>query len=253
VLGDIVGRAALSCLLLAGCNSESALAPDLSAASDLAAADDLPTPQAPDLSVAPDLSAASDLAAADDLATPEAPDLSVAPDDLSLVQPVPLPDGGAVLAPPGDTAQSGPVDGIFCETNEQLLFHIHAHLQMNVNGEEELVAAGVGIGPPLQLLNGIVIGGSCFSWLHTHDESGIIHIESPVSRTFTLGNFFDIWGQPLSPTQVGPAQGRVTAFVNGALFNGDPRTIALDAYAIIQLDVGAPLIAPQPYTWPPGY
>jgi hypothetical protein len=211
--------------LLAGCDAETSAVADLSAVSDLSAS--------ADFAVAPD-------------------DLSVLY-DLSLAQPAPMPDGGVVLAPPGDTAQSGPVDGIFCETNEQLLFHIHAHLRMYVNGEERLVAAGVGIGPPLQIYNGIVIGGSCFSWLHTHDESGIIHIESPVTRTFTLGDFFDIWGQALSATQLGSAQGPVTAFVGGVPFGGDPRTIALGAYSVIQVSVGDPPIAPQPFTWPPGY
>ena len=41
--------------------------------------------------------------------------------------------------------------------------------------------------------------------------------------------------------------------LNGAPFNGDPGTIPLEPYAVIQLDVGAPAIAAQPYTWPPGY
>jgi hypothetical protein len=221
--------AALSCLLLFGCDSDSSGVFDLSAAVDLATALDLTV-------------------------TPEAPDMSAAPPDLSVVQPAPVPDGGApVLAPAGDTAQSQAVDGITCDVNEQLLFHIHAHLQMYVDGMEKLVAAGVGIGPPLQMVGGIVVGGSCFSWLHTHDTSGIIHIESPVQRTFTLGDFFDIWGQPLSSTSVGPARGSVTAFVDGVSWNGDPRTIPLAARTVIQLDVGAPLIAPQPFTWPPGY
>jgi hypothetical protein len=163
------------------------------------------------------------------------------------------PDGGAiVLAPTGDTAQGHAVDGITCDTSEQLLFHIHAHLKMYVQGQERLVARGIGIGPPLQLQNGFVVGGSCFSWLHTHDESGVVHIESPVQRTFTLGDFFAIWGQPLSPARVGPAPGSVSAFVDGVLFSGDPATIALDAHAVIQLDVGEPRVAPQPYSWPAG-
>jgi len=40
-------------------------------------------------------------------------------------------------------------------------------------------------------------------WLHTHAADGIIHTESPVERTYTLGDFFDIWGQPLGRHQVG--------------------------------------------------
>jgi hypothetical protein len=157
--------------------------------------------------------------------------------------------GGNVLAPPGEHA---PVDGIQCETSEQLLFHIHAHLAVFVAGQPRLIAAGVGIGPPLQVQNGFVVGGSCFSWLHTHDESGIVHIESPIQRTFTLGDFFDLWGLPLDAGHVGPAGGAVSAFLDGQPVAGDPRALPLAAHAVIQLDVGAPATAPQPFTFPAG-
>ena len=163
------------------------------------------------------------------------------------------PDGSAaVLAPAGDTAVSGPVDGISCDTHEMLLFHIHAHLAMFDHGDEKLVAAGVGIGPPLLFQGGSVSAGSCFSWLHTHDSSGIVHIESPVQRTFTLGNFFHLWGLPLSATAVGPLSGPVTAYLNGAPYPGDPTTIPLDAHNVVQLDVGTPAPAPRPYSFPAG-
>jgi hypothetical protein len=109
------------------------------------------------------------------------------------------------------------------------------------------VPYGVGIANP-QLQPGIgvpfVAAGSCFSWLHTHAADGIIHIESPVQRTYTLGNFFDIWGQPLSRTRVGPAKGTVTALYNGQVWTGNPRDIPLDAHSQIQLEVGKPLVAP---------
>ncbi len=166
-----------------------------------------------------------------------------------------MPDGGSgllTLAPAGDTALNGPVDGIMCETSEQLLFHIHAHLGIFVDGQEEFVAAGIGIGPPLTFASGFVVGGSCFSWLHTHDQSGVIHIESPIQRTYTLGNFFDIWGIPLSATTVGPASGQVTAFLNGQPFTGDPTTIPMDAHNVIQLDVGTPVVQPIPFDFPSG-
>src|SRR5437763_14718324 len=45
-----------------------------------------------------------------------------------------------------------------------------------------------------------------------HYPDFVVHVESPVQRTFTLGDFFAIWGQPLSPTRVGPASGSVNAF-----------------------------------------
>lgn len=162
-------------------------------------------------------------------------------------------DGGpSILAPAGDKAIAGPVDGIHCDMTEQLVFHIHAHLDIFVDGAQKLLAPGIGIGPPLVFQDGFVVSGSCFSWLHTHDETGVIHIESPVQRVYTLGDFFDIWGLPLSASEVGPAHGKVSAFLNGKPFKGDPRAIPLDAHNVIQLDVGTPVVAPQPYTFPAG-
>jgi hypothetical protein len=125
-----------------------------------------------------------------------------------------------------------------------------------VNGKEREVPEGIGITPPRneqQSAQGpFVVSGSCFYWLHSHTADGIIHIESPVQRTFTLGNYFDIWKQPLGRDQVGPAKGPVTAYVNGRRFSGDPRSIPLTAHALIQLDVGTPAPAPARFSFPSG-
>lgn len=94
--------------------------------------------------------------------------------------------------------------------------------------------------------------GTCFYWLHTHAADGIIHIESPTERTYTLGNFFDVWGQKLGPGEVGPVTGRVTAFYDGRWFRGNPRDIPLSKHAQIQLDVGQPLVAPVGISFPDG-
>lgn len=145
-------------------------------------------------------------------------------------------------------ASGNAVDGIQCLGAEQTLFHIHAHLAVFVNGAARQIPYGVGITNPQVQSSAqgpFVGGGSCFYWLHTHVADGIIHIESPVQRTFTLGDFFDIWGQPLSATQVGSARGPVTAIYDGELDLGDPRDIPLEAHAQIQLEVGRPLIAPE--------
>ena len=71
-------------------------------------------------------------------------------------------------------------------------------------------------------------------------------------KTYTLGDFFDIWGVQLGPNIVGPAHGHVTAFYNGSLYKGNPRDLPLNKHAQIQLDVGKPLIAPQTITFPDG-
>ena len=91
--------------------------------------------------------------------------------------------------------------------------------------------------------------GSCFYWLHTHAADGIIHIESPVQRTYTLGEFFDEWGQPLGPSQVGSAHGKVTVIVNGKVFTGNPRDVPLGSHENLQVQVGTPLVAPETINW----
>jgi hypothetical protein len=161
---------------------------------------------------------------------------------------VPVPQVAPLAIPPAIKLNQV-VDGIKCERAEKVLFHVHSHLAIFVNGKQKQVPFGIGIGPPLRGQNAppgpFVTNGSCFAWLHTHTADGIIHIESPVKRTFTLGQFFDLWGQKLSATRVGPARGKVTALVDGKVVGGDPRAIALKDHELIQLDVGTPLVAMQ--------
>ena len=163
--------------------------------------------------------------------------------------------GQVPLASVAGEATGQPVDGIQCQSAEQVLFHIHAHLAVFSNGQPSVVPAGIGIPPPrteLKTAAGpFVTGATCFYWLHSHTQDGVVHIESPVRRTYTLGNYFDIWRQPLGADRVGPATGPVTAFLNGHRFTGNPRSIPLGAHTLIQLDVGT-RIAPKPFTFAPG-
>jgi hypothetical protein len=167
---------------------------------------------------------------------------------------VPIPDGPQ-LAGDDSISKGAAVDGIECQAGEQVLFHIHAHLTVFVDGMARRVPYGIGI-PGARVsptpAGPFVAAGSCFYWLHTHAADGIIHTESPVQRTYTLGNFFDVWGQPLSPSKVGPATGTVTALYNGQLFRGNPRDIPLTRHAQIQLEVGRPLVAPVSISFPAG-
>jgi hypothetical protein len=161
----------------------------------------------------------------------------------------------AELASVDTSATGAPVDGIECSAHEGSLFHIHAHLAVFVDGTAAIIPAGIGIAPPrdVQKTSTVtyVAGGRCFYWVHSHTADGIVHIESPVQRSFTLGDYFDIWQQPLSATAVGPAKGTVTAYVDGGVFSGDPRSIAVTAHSVIQLDVGT-VVPPQPFTFTGG-
>jgi hypothetical protein len=145
-----------------------------------------------------------------------------------------------LLAPRGNLTGSA-IDGIGSGTMEQLAFHIHAHVAVYADGGRRLVPAGIGI----------VGDGAAYYWLHTHDDSGVIHMEAPIQRGFTLGELFDMWQQPLSADQVGPARGPVTVLVDGRTVTGDPRAVPLDAHAVIQLDVGK-VVPFQGFSFPAG-
>lgn len=163
---------------------------------------------------------------------------------------IPL-EEGAVLAPASTAATGQTVGGISCDTNEQVVYHIHTHLSVYVNGALRPIAAGVGIVAPVarQTQNGAFYEAShCYYWLHVHAQDGIIHVEAPSQTTYTLGQFFAIWRQPLSSTQVGPAHGVVTGYVNGARYSGDPASIPLKSHEDVQLDVGNP-VPPKAVDW----
>ena len=61
-------------------------------------------------------------------------------------------------------------------------FHIHQHLDIIINGENISIPANIGV------------GGSFISPLHTHDTTGVLHVESPQKKDFKLSQFFTEWG-----------------------------------------------------------
>jgi hypothetical protein len=171
---------------------------------------------------------------------------------------VPVPDAPP-LAPAGAERTRGrPIDGIRCRSNEPMLFHVHVHLTLFVDGKPRAVPAGIGIWPPVGPRNYRdgqfgEVPGNCLYWLVTRYADGLVHVEAPVRRSFVLGELFDVWGQPLGRSRLGPARGPVTAIVDGRVWTGDPRAIPLAAHAQIQLEVGRPLVAPERIDWPGRY
>jgi hypothetical protein len=144
------------------------------------------------------------------------------------------PLAGLEAAPTGHT-----LDGIQCNGMEQVAYHVHTHLTVYVDGQLRPIPGGVGVVTPVpqQTADGPFYSATtCYYWLHTHAQDGIIHIESPTKATYTLGQFFAIWGQPITASQVGPANGTLTVFVDGAQYQGDPAGIVLSSYEDIQID-----------------
>ena len=130
------------------------------------------------------------------------------------------------------------VDGIPCETEEYSTYHIHVHLDVFVNGQHATVPQYIGIKD-----------NTCLYWLHTHDTSGIMHIESPQQRNFTLGQFVDMW----KATSSGVPSGDPIIFVNGQEVSTDFNTTILNAHDEISLVYGqSPPNIPSFYQFPEG-
>ena len=164
---------------------------------------------------------------------------------------VPLEEGD-VLAPATGAASGQTVDGISCDSDEQVAYHIHAHLAVYVDGALHPIPPGIGVVEPVaqQSAQGPFYQASrCYYWLHVHAQDGIIHIEAPTQSDYTLGQFFAIWQQPLSSTAVGPVSGAQTVYVNGKVYTGNPSEIPLSQHEVIQINVNSPGIAPQTVDW----
>ena len=152
----------------------------------------------------------------------------------------------ALLSSPGEaTARPSPIAGVTCDELEHSDYHIHAHLAIRFDGASQSVPTDIGI------------RSTCLYWLHTHTGDGIIHVEAPASASFTLGQFFDVWAQPLSADRVlgrtiGPAES-LWVYLNGERFEGDPRAIVLANLMTIELQVGPGAVTPEPWAWPAGY
>jgi hypothetical protein len=133
---------------------------------------------------------------------------------------------------------------------EGTVLHIHQHLDLFVAGRPVTVPAGIGIDPAQHFI----------SPLHTHDTSGVLHVESPTQATFTLGQVFGVWGVPLTRARLGGLRTgggkQLRAWVDGKPFDGDPGSIVLAAHQELVVAYGTPAQMPEPvpagYDFPPG-
>jgi len=150
---------------------------------------------------------------------------------------------------PSDAAAAVRAAGLPMLTAEGAVEHIHAHLDVLVDGRAVPVPADIGIDRSR--------GG--ISPLHTHDYSGVIHIESPVKRQFSLGEFFSEWGVGLSADNVGGLRTtdskNVRVFVNGTQQTGNPAAIAFgphDEVALVYGTLQPGETIPAKYDFAPG-
>ena len=155
--------------------------------------------------------------------------------------------GLAIVSSKAPNAAAVTIDGVQCNNMEQLVFHIHAHLDIFINGQPHTIPSQIGI------------TGRCFYWLHTHDHSGIIHIESTAARDYTLGQFFDIWNKTSRNNQIfgdiANGKNTPTVHVNGNKVSAgvNYKDIKLNAHDEIAIVYGKPPNnIPSKYNFPEG-
>ncbi|HKU66393.1 MAG TPA: hypothetical protein VJP85_01310 [Candidatus Baltobacteraceae bacterium] len=183
-------------------------------------------------------------------------------------------DAGAM---PGGGGQGGSVDGTTCDPSMSNVYHVHVFVGLYVNGVQMAIPDGVGLVQPLGEFtdpatgwkNQEIYASSCFYHLHTHDPSGLLHVEdsdpsgTPITGTlFNLGAFLDIWGVQVDSGHFGPFTGVVTVYTSGQIARGpcssevpgscevgstnyqlwtggDPHAIPLYSHEVIWFEVGA--------------
>jgi hypothetical protein len=99
------------------------------------------------------------------------------------------------------------------------------------------------------------------SAIHTHDSTGIIHVESHIKAAYTLGQFFDIWGVAFTQKCIAgycaDDTHTLAVYVNGQLYTGDPRQKVLGEKEEITVVYGTaaetPTHIPSAFTFPEGY
>ncbi len=112
-----------------------------------------------------------------------------------------------------------------CDPKMAEEFHIHPVLEIIANGQKVVVPADIGV------------TSTCMTALHTHTADGIIHVESPEKRDFTLADFFAVWNQPLNKNEVlsykADATHRIRITVDGKEVDTYENTILKDGEHIV--------------------
>jgi hypothetical protein len=152
----------------------------------------------------------------------------------------------------GNTSTGGhgqPVAGVECASTatDPDVHRSHAHLSIILNGQALTVPASIGLVAPQTPTE-------CRYWTQTRSLSGVVHVHASAAGTYTLGQLFQIWGQPLSSTDVAGLTGmpvRVFVVDNGVVTEntGDWSAIELTNHRLITIQVGTDIAEVPNFTW----
>lgn len=131
-------------------------------------------------------------------------------------------------------------DGVACTTSEA--HHLHGMVSIYQNGTRLAVPKSIGI-------------NTCTYELHTHDATGVVHVETSVQKSFTFGQFFTVWGQSISSGNVGDITGTVKFYVidNGTVTpTTTPADVEIAEHRELAIVIGTPPAALIRHRWPSG-
>lgn len=140
---------------------------------------------------------------------------------------------------PDGSGTGAPIAGVNCMGD--IVSHTHSLVSIYRDGVRMAVPASIGL-------------TGCTYELHTHDRTGVIHVEPNVRKNLTLGQFFAVWGQPLSRNSVAGMAGPVRFYVIDretlTRYDGNPADIIFTAHKEIVIITGTPPAVLPKYLWP---
>jgi hypothetical protein len=138
-------------------------------------------------------------------------------------------------------------DGIPALRVEGHVEDVHVYLLIAVHGHSVTVPALIGVNGHEEA--GTIVGPGFVSPLHTHDDTGLIHVHSPDHRTYRVGEIFDVWGVRFTDTCIGSycenAPDTLRLFINGREQQGDLRRIPLENLQAITVVFGTDAETPS--------
>lgn len=175
------------------------------------------------------------------------PTLSTQPIDIGSLSTL-----GTVTWSNGDTSSGGQGQAFgtdICASGMSETYHVHAHLAIVKDGNMLAIPAQIGLlaNPP-----------GCTYLTHTHDSTGVVHVEADSYRLLTLGQFFQVWGQPLTETNVAGFSGQpIHVYVNDGtslqeVASSNWANIEWKAHRSITIVIGSVPATIASYTWPTG-
>ena len=164
----------------------------------------------------------------------------------------------------GDTSRGGrgqKIGKISCDPVEYLNdYHVHIYLGIVANGKQIAVPDAIGLDKPGPEQNGYITTAGCYYFIHTHDASGMIHIEDPnnlppSATPYTFSSFLKIWGMRYTKTTFGKYHGKMLVFVGNPAalgqtevtsyqqWKGGLGAIPLRSHEVIWIEIGKPFTA----------